>query len=180
MMKLSTDFYSGSDYDSISNCRNTRLYLDEFIGTTCYHFVYFYREQASFLLRLSPFLFLFSFINFFGVLGSRTKLIEDDIYGMGAVRSSTTITGPIQNVDDAPKGWNSKKNLESKSSKNLKKQKFKKNVHDIDGFDFENDNHGEIGQEIDADSKESFLFKDVKKPSDPTLSNSFKKENLRN
>ena len=37
-----------------------------------------------------------------------------------------TITGPIQNVDDAPKGWNSKKNLESKSSKNLKKQKLYK------------------------------------------------------
>lgn len=165
MMKSSVEFYQKNEYATINNCRNTLLFMDEFIGNVCFSFVYNYKEQAELIIWLSPILFLFSCINFFGVLGSRTKLIEEDLYGLGAVRSSANFGGssPSKNVDDAPKGWGpSGKGLKQ----NIKNKSIGGNLN-LDKFEFEDDledkrDQVRIGESEDFEGK-SYEFDDSEK-----------------
>lgn len=141
MMQFSMEFYSEAEYEDGNNCRNINLYLDEFVGNLCYEFVFNFREQATLVLYLSPLMFVFSCLNFFGLIGSRTKMIEEDMYGLGAVRSSTNFMEDEvfkrHNVDQAPIGWNRASNREENPSNFGKRLPIKR--MDSDRFEFEED-----------------------------------------
>lgn len=80
------DYFSFFTFSQMADCRSTKRFIKDAIGTTCYQLIPKFWEQTIFTLYIGPLLVLFGCFNFCGVLTSRIKLIEKDIYGHGAVR----------------------------------------------------------------------------------------------
>lgn len=85
----SIQFFLESNYDQVSDCRQLKDYLVDTVGTVCVGFIDSFDTQGSILLWFAPLMAIFSCINCIGVIGSRTKLIEADMYGSGAVFNQT-------------------------------------------------------------------------------------------
>lgn len=167
-IKYSSEFYVKSEFEISSNCKNTNVYLDEFIGNLCFNFIYNFREQAILIMKVTPLLFLFSCVNFFAILGARTKLIDEDLYGLGAVRSSTNFTPNKveRNVEDAPREWGDKitaNRTNSGHNGGIQMMKIKKSEPDLDdGFNQDDEEKkNEVGDDVILESFEEEKIREI-------------------
>lgn len=130
---LTKKFFENFTFNSMANCKETKKLLKDALGTTCFQLVPSFWEQTKYTLIIGPLLFLFGCFNFCGVLTSRIKLIEKDLYGRGAVRQYNGTNNEMRDdLDQAPSGLGTKMGFIDRRKTN---QKLKMK----DGFDFDDE-----------------------------------------
>lgn len=119
----STRFYENGNYSQIGDCREIRKFVVDTVGTVCFNFVHDFDNQGSILIWLAPLVILFSCLNCIGAIGSRTKLIEADLYGIGAVYDSgikeKSNLHSKRNIEEAPEGLGKYKGNKEKLKMNI-------------------------------------------------------------